>query len=153
MTENNDGGQQGYTPPATQEELNKLITDRVARERAKYADYEDLKKAKDELDQLRNASKSDLEKAIARAEAAEAKIKAFETRDQIIAWKTDIAKEHDVPVDALAGSSKEELTAHAEVLKKLLPEAPKSPVILGQERAPSNVSVDESVKFVDGFFK
>jgi hypothetical protein len=33
----------GFTPPASQDELNKIISERVARERAKFADYTDLK--------------------------------------------------------------------------------------------------------------
>jgi hypothetical protein len=40
----NDGGMNsGWTPPASQVELNRIISERVSRERAKYADYEDLK--------------------------------------------------------------------------------------------------------------
>lgn len=40
----NDGGNtSGFTPPASQVELNRIISERVSRERAKYADYEDLK--------------------------------------------------------------------------------------------------------------
>jgi hypothetical protein len=35
----------GWTPPATQQELNRIISERVQRERAKFADYEDLKAA------------------------------------------------------------------------------------------------------------
>lgn len=44
-----DGGGSGggdgkqYTPPSTQEELDKLITSRVSRATAKYSDYDDLK--------------------------------------------------------------------------------------------------------------
>lgn len=42
--EKTDGGQsQGFTPPASQEELNRIIDKRLERERAKFADYEDLK--------------------------------------------------------------------------------------------------------------
>ncbi|MDA4894827.1 hypothetical protein PFZ55_49000 [Streptomyces sp. MS2A] len=71
------GGQDGvespaYTPPATQEELNRVIESRLARERQKYADYEDLKKKAAEHDQYLESQKTEHEKALeaARAEAA-----------------------------------------------------------------------------------
>ncbi|UGS27587.1 phage scaffolding protein [Microbacterium resistens] len=71
------GGQDGveppaYTPPATQEEFNRVIESRLARERQKYADYEDLKKKAAEHDQYLESQKTEHEKALeaARAEAA-----------------------------------------------------------------------------------
>lgn len=42
-TEQGTGGSSGYTPPATQADLNRIIGDRVARERARFADYDELK--------------------------------------------------------------------------------------------------------------
>ena len=45
------GTQTGKT--FTQEQLDAIITDRLQRERAKYADYEELKKAKGELEQIK----------------------------------------------------------------------------------------------------
>lgn len=55
--------QKEYTPPATQAELDRLIADRVARTKAQFKDYGDLKSKATEYDQLVEASKSDLEKA------------------------------------------------------------------------------------------
>lgn len=52
-----------YTPPATQDELNELVERRLARERSKYADYDDVKAKAARLDEIEAASKSDLEKA------------------------------------------------------------------------------------------
>ncbi|ALX66831.1 phage scaffolding protein [Microbacterium sp. XT11] len=71
------GGQDGneppaYTPPATQEEFNRIVESRLARERQKYADYEELKKKAEEHDQYLESQKTEHEKALeaARAEAA-----------------------------------------------------------------------------------
>ena len=71
----NDGGQQSGDQGRTftQEELNAIIAERVGRERAKYGDYDDLKAAADQLKQLEDAQKTELENAQAaqaRAEAA-----------------------------------------------------------------------------------
>ncbi|MBS1674571.1 MAG: hypothetical protein JSS74_11475 [Actinobacteria bacterium] len=38
-----DGGGAEYTPPATQEDLNKIVNERIARERKKFDGYEDFK--------------------------------------------------------------------------------------------------------------
>jgi len=46
--------------------------------------------------------------AIARAEAAEAKVAAFELRDQKRTWAAEIAKDSLVPPEALRGDTKEE---------------------------------------------
>ena len=48
----------------TQAEMDAIIGDRLKRERAKYADYDEAKAALDELTKLKEASKSELEKAV-----------------------------------------------------------------------------------------
>lgn len=55
-----------YTPPATQEEFNRIIQDRVARAEAKYkgVDIDALKQKADAWDELSRESQSDHEKAL-----------------------------------------------------------------------------------------
>lgn len=65
----------GTTPPAatfTQDDVNRMVADRLSRERSKFSDYDDLKAKAAQLDQLQEANASDLEKATkaARAEGA-----------------------------------------------------------------------------------
>ena len=55
----------------TQAELDRLVGDRVARERAKYSDYDDLKAAQAKLQQIEDAQKSELQRAQEAREAAE----------------------------------------------------------------------------------
>lgn len=47
----------------SEEQLDKLLGDRLARERAKFADYNDLKAKAAQFDQASEAAKSDLQKA------------------------------------------------------------------------------------------
>jgi hypothetical protein len=61
-----------FKPPATQADLDRLIGDRVARERAKYADHDELAAKAKRLDEIEAANKSDLDKEKDRAAAAEA---------------------------------------------------------------------------------
>lgn len=51
----------------TQAELDRVVSDRLARERAKFGDYETLKAAKAELDQIKADNASELDKAVAAA--------------------------------------------------------------------------------------
>lgn len=53
-----------YTPPASQSDLDRIIGERVARERAKYADYDDMKKKAAEHDKAVEAARTDQEKAV-----------------------------------------------------------------------------------------
>ena len=74
----------------TQTELDAIIADRLKRERAKTADYDDLKAKASKLDELEEAQKSELEKAQERADKAEALAKAAEERAQAIALRSAI---------------------------------------------------------------
>ena len=115
-------GNQGstYTPPATQEELNRIIENRLRRERDKYADYDQLKedsKKLGEVEKERDVYKSRLEEA----EKENGMFKQAQQRDQ---WAQEVSDEHGIPKEALRGETKEELLAHAETLKKYIGSAP-----------------------------
>lgn len=71
-----------FTPPASQADLDRIIQDRVARERNKFADYDDLKAKATEYDQFKESSKSEQQKAIdaAKLEGANEVTGKFTTR-------------------------------------------------------------------------
>lgn len=66
--------QDGTLKTFTEEDLNRIVKDRLDRERKKYSDYNDLKAAKAKLDELEKAKLSDEEKAQAKLKELEAKI-------------------------------------------------------------------------------
>lgn len=115
-----------FTPITTQEDLDKVIGARLAREREKYADYDDLKAA---------ASK------LAEAEARLSQIDAQTALDKI---RNDVAKEAGVPADLLRGATKDELTAHASALAEALKARPSVPVIPTQGATPSVSEADSA---------
>lgn len=51
-----------YSPPATQKDLDRIVGERLAREREKYADYTELKAKADKFDQVEASNKSELQK-------------------------------------------------------------------------------------------
>jgi chromosome segregation ATPase len=124
-TEGEQGGNSGFTPPASQEELNRIIADRISREKAKYADYNDLKTKASEFDKLAESQKSETQKAIERAEAAERAL--AETQSERL--RLSVIAKHQIPEeyqDFVSGGSEEELTAKAEKVKSLISDSGKS---------------------------
>ena len=81
------------------------------------------KTAAERLAEIEEASKTEAQKQAERLAEYEAKVKEYETREQIAAWKAEVSRETGVPAAVLAGSTKEELQAHAETLKPLIAQA------------------------------
>lgn len=114
--ENNDGG----TPPAkpefepitSQADLDRVIRDRITRERGKFADYDDLRAKAARLDELEAKSKTELERE------REARQQAERERDDARseALRAQVAADKGVPASALTGTTKEELEAAADAL-------------------------------------
>lgn len=62
----------------TQDEVNEIVKDRLARVEKKYADYAALQKKAKAFDEAKAADMSELEKERARADEAESKLHAYE---------------------------------------------------------------------------
>lgn len=99
----------------SQEDLDRIVQSRLARERSKFADYDDLKTKAEEFDKLQDSQKTELQKAsdtatkaVARAEAAE--LKAL--RLEVAAGKGLSPSQ----AKRLVGKTKEELEADADEL-------------------------------------
>lgn len=82
------------------------------------------KTAAEELDKIREAQKTEEQKRAEREAALEKELSEYRTREQVGAWKTQVSDETGVPVAVLAGSTLEEIQAHAEKLKPLITQAP-----------------------------
>jgi len=106
-----------FTPITTQEDLDKIIQSRLARETAKYADYDDIKsqlgKATKDLTDLQGKY-ADLDKT---SKEKDTKIASYEAD----ALKTKVAVGKKLPLelrDFLQGSTEEELSKSADILLK-----------------------------------
>lgn len=83
MADNEGGQEQGqdgeggtsnegdFEPITSQEQLNAALKDRLSRERAKFSDYNDLKKKAGQLDELEQAKKTEADKTADRIAALE----------------------------------------------------------------------------------
>ncbi|HET7386856.1 MAG TPA: DUF4355 domain-containing protein [Nocardioidaceae bacterium] len=88
-------GQQKYEAPASQADFDRIVGERLARERAKFSDYDDLKQKASEFDKLAEAQKSEAQKAIERAEKAERT--AAEHQTSLLRYQ--VAASKGVPAD------------------------------------------------------
>lgn len=81
------------------------------------------------LAEIEEASKTEAQKQAEKLAEYEAKVREYETREQIAAWANEVSMETGVPAVVLKGSTKEELEAHAAQLKPLIgqPAAPEVP--------------------------
>lgn len=115
------GGESGtYTPPASQEEFDKIIADRLTRERSKYAGWDEIKAKASEYDKVVEANKSEAEKRAEEMAKLRAENEGYKTREQVAAWAKEVSDETGVAADLLRGSTREELLAHAEQIKPLI---------------------------------
>jgi len=130
---------EGFRPPASQEELDRIINTAVARTHKKYEGFDDLKAKADLLDAVK-----------AEKEALAGKVAEFQAEKERADLVTSVAEESGVPATALRGTTLEELTAHAETLKALL--KPSGPIIPGQEKTPSKVPESEDRTAVKKLF-
>lgn len=104
--------EESFKAPASQEELDRIIQGRLDRERKRFADYDELKKAADRLSEIESANKTEAEKAAARADAAEKRAAELEAK----ALRAEVAAAKGVPTALLTGSTVEELEAAADAL-------------------------------------
>lgn len=155
--QSNDGGNDsGYTPPATQAELNKIISERVAREKAKVADYNDLKAKAAKFDEIDAQNKSEAEKASERITAAETRATSAERR----ADRLEVALDKGLtPSQAkrLVGETREELEADADQLLKDLgdsakPRSPKPDPNQGRTGSGPASTADQFAAAIEGSF-
>ena len=93
-----DGGKSGFTPPATQKDLDHIITERVQRERAKYADYEDLKGKAAQLATIEQANLSEVEKTAQKIAAAETQVAQIPAK-VADALRTHLIALHKIPAE------------------------------------------------------
>lgn len=80
------------------------------------------------LAEIEEANKTELEKALARAEAAEKVVREREEADERARLATDVAERFGIAdPGVLSGATLEDLEDHAKRIKSMIPEIPKSP--------------------------
>ena len=102
----------------TQAEMDSIIEGRLARERQKYADYDDLKEKASKYDEYQAQNKTELQKEKEKSDALQAKLSALEKKDTVRQVREKTAKDTGVPVELLTGEDEETCKKQAEAIMK-----------------------------------
>lgn len=135
---NTGGTNAGFTPPATQEDLDKIISDRLARERAKYADYDEVKAKAKAHDEYVASQKTETERLAEALEAEKRRVAELTTES----LRNRVAAEKGVPAALLSGETEEALVASAEALIAFRADqekTPRGPHVPNEGRTPGNL--------------
>ena len=104
----------------SQEDFDKAIQARIARERAKFADYDEIKVRASKLDEIEAANQTEAEKVAKRLAAAEKRAAELE----VTALRATVAAAKGVPANLLSGSTQEEIESAADALIEFRGEKP-----------------------------
>ena len=116
---------QGTTPAAegqqtertfTQAEMNAIISDRLNRERTKYADYDALKAKAQQFDAAQEAGKTELQKANEKAASLQAQLDSLTKANTLRELRAKVAADTGVPAELLSGDTEEACTAQAKAI-------------------------------------
>ena len=106
------------TSTFTQEQVDAIVADRLKRERAKYADYDDLKAKATKFDEMEEAEKTELQKATEKADALQAQLDQITKSNKVRDLRMKVSKETGVPYDLLSGEDEESCKTQAEAILK-----------------------------------
>lgn len=121
-----------------------------AREQEKRAKENAAKAA--EFDKAAEAQKTEQQRLLDRAEAAERRATDLETAREIDGWKTEVAKDPKyagITAEVLRGSTLEEIEDHAASLKALLPEPRKAGQVPTEGRTVNAGNNDPAQQFAN----
>lgn len=117
-----------FTPIETQEQFDSAIRERLAREREKFSDYDELKAKAAKFDEAEEARKSDLERANERIAELEAAARGREEADRLSALRSKVAEATGVPAELITGADEDSMTESAKAIatfaKSSVPPAP-----------------------------
>ena len=124
----------------TQAEMDAIIGDRLKRERAKYADYDEVKAKAAKYDEAEEANKTELQKAVEERDALKARIEKLEADKAHADAVAKAAAAHGVDAALLARMSGD-VEENAAFLKQTMANAPKfGQVPDGGETTPPTVT-------------
>lgn len=101
----------------TQDEVNKIVGDRLVREREKFADYEAIKEKAAKFDEMEEAQKTELEKAQERANKLQSELDGMKAAEQIRNIRDEVAQTTGVPSNLLTADTKEGCEEQAKAIK------------------------------------
>lgn len=107
-------------PVTTQEQLDKIVKDRLEREREKvrseFSDYDDLKAKAEKLDELEKSGSEELKKALAEVDNLKGELQTRDENAKLQQMRKQVAKDTGVPEDLIQGADEESMKTFAEAV-------------------------------------
>lgn len=111
-TQNAEQTEQTEPKTFTQEDVDRIVTKRVAR----YSDYEALKEKAAKYDEQIEAGKSDLQKATEKAEHLQKELDAIKKETELRNLRDEVSRATGVPAVLLTGESQKDCEAQAQAI-------------------------------------
>lgn len=131
----------------TQDELNAIVADRLAREKAKYEGFDELKAKAEKYDSLEEANKSELQKASERVASLEAELSSMKKSAEVRAIRDKVSTETGVPVSLLTADTEEACVEQANAIKEYA--APNYPSVKDAGEVTGTSKVDTRTQFAN----
>lgn len=147
MATNQENGQKTFT----QEELNAIVNDRLGRQKAKFADYDDLKAKAEKFDKLEEASKSELQKATEKATALQSELDAIKKQSELRDIREKVAKETGVTANLLTGDTEDACKEQAKAILEFAGSQKGYPVVKDGGEAGGNINNSTRQQFAEWF--
>ena len=138
---------EGQTRTFTQDEVNAIVGKRLAEEKGKYADYEEIKAKAAKFDEAEEANKSELQKAVERANNLESELAGIKKAEEVRKTREKIATETGIPANLLTGDTEESCKAQAEAIKAFA--TPNYPKVKDSGEVPKTVSGNAKADFAE----
>lgn len=100
----------------TQEEMNRIIAGRIAEEKSKYADYDDMKEKAAKFDEYEKKNKSELERVQEQNSKLQSEIEKYKKAESLRTVHETVAKKMGVPANLLHGSDEESCEEEAKAI-------------------------------------
>lgn len=100
----------------TQAELDKIVAERLTRERQKFAGFDELKEKAAKFDELEESSKTELQKATERAAKLENELNAYKKAEEVRTIRAKVAEETGIPAHLLTEDTEESCTEQARAI-------------------------------------
>ena len=97
----------------TQAEVDAIVGDRLKRERGKWADYDELKSKAAKFDEMEEANKTELQKAIEARDTLQAELDGIKAENAIRDIRAAVANETGVPAHLLTATTEDECREQA----------------------------------------
>lgn len=138
-----ENGAEGTAENFTQEQVDAIVKDRLAREREKYKDYNDLKNKAAEYDKQQEANKTELQKSQDKVAALEKELSGMKEQEKVRSIRSKVSEKTGVPSNLLTGSDEDSCKAQAEAILKFA-KGNKYPGVKETEHKTKSTSAEDS---------